>query len=57
MGLKIKGLKFIYEGKTRLMLDDQGKIKEHRDYFDFCSTTFKKVPIIGSFFTGFTQGS
>tara|TARA_B100000214_G_C23954888_1_gene622302 strand:- start:1360 stop:1785 length:426 start_codon:yes stop_codon:yes gene_type:complete len=50
MGLKIKGLEFLYNGTTRLIFDENGKVKEHRDYFDFCSGTFGKVPIIGRFF-------
>ena len=50
MGLKIKGLEFLYDGTTRLIFDEEGKIKEHRDYFDFCSGTFGRVPIIGGFF-------
>ena len=50
MGLKIKGLEFLYEGTTRLIFDEEGKVKEHRDYFDFCSGTFGKIPFIGSFF-------
>ena len=37
MGLKIKGLEFLYDGTTRLIFDEEGKIKEHSDYFDFCS--------------------
>ena len=49
MGLKIKGIEFIYDGTTRLIFDDEGKIKEHRDYFDFCSGTFGKIPVIGRF--------
>ena len=49
MGLKIKGLEFIYEGTSRLIFDEDGKVKEHRDYFDFCSGTFGKLPIIGNF--------
>ena len=49
MGLKIKGIEFLYEGTSRLIFDEQGKVKEHRDYFDFCSGTFGNVPIIGIF--------
>ena len=49
MGLKIKGIEFIYDGTTRLIFDDEGKIKEHRDYFDFCSGTFGNVPVLGAF--------
>ena len=50
MGLKIKGLEFLYDGKNRLIFDEEGKVKEHRDYFDFCSGTFGNVPVIGGFF-------
>ena len=50
MGLKIKGIEFIYDGITRLIFDEQGKVKEHRDYFDFCSGTFGNLPVIGVFF-------
>ena len=49
MGLKIKKLVFLYDGTTRLIFDQEGKVKEHRDYFDFCTGTFGKVPVIGSF--------
>ena len=49
MGLKIMGKEFIYPGKTRLIFADNGLIKEHRDYFDFCGPTFGPVPLLGSF--------
>ena len=49
MGLKIKGIEFLYEGKTKLILDQKGKFIEHRDYFDFYSGTFVNVPMIGGF--------
>ena len=50
MGLRIKGLEFLYDGTTRLIFDEEGKVKEHRDYFDFCSGTFGNIPVIGGFF-------
>ena len=50
MGLKIIGKEFIYPGTTRLKFSENGLIKEHRDYFDFCGPTFEPVPILGSFF-------
>ena len=50
MGLKIKGIEFVYDGTSRLIFDEVGKVKEHRDYFDFCSGTFGDIPIIGAFF-------
>ena len=49
MGLKILSKEFIYPGTTRLIFGETGKIKEHRDYFDFCGPTFKPVPILGTF--------
>ena len=49
MGLKIKGIEFVYPGTTRLLLNDAGKIVDHRDYFDFVGPTFGPVPVIGSF--------
>ena len=49
MGLKIMGKEFIYPGTTRLIFSENGLIKEHRDYFDFCGPTFGPVPILGSF--------
>ena len=49
MGLKIMGKEFIYPGTTRLLFAENGLIKEHRDYFDFCGPTFGPVPILGHF--------
>ncbi len=48
MGLKILNKEFIYPGTTRLIFSENGLIKEHRDYFDFCGPTFGPVPILGS---------
>ena len=47
MGLKIKGIEFIYPGTTRLSFNPDGKIGDHRDYFDFVGPTFAPVPVIG----------
>ena len=49
LGLKILDKEFIYPGTTRLTFGESGKIKEHRDYFDFCGPTFSPVPILGNF--------
>ncbi|MCP9888129.1 nuclear transport factor 2 family protein [Cyanobium sp. ATX 6A2] len=49
MGLKIKGVEFIYPGATRLLLNDADKIVDHRDYFDFVGPTFGPVPVLGGF--------
>ncbi|APD47297.1 MULTISPECIES: nuclear transport factor 2 family protein [Synechococcaceae] len=49
MGLKIKGLEFVYPGTTSLCIGANGKIVEHRDYFDFVGPTFAPVPVLGGF--------
>lgn len=49
MGLKIKGIEFLYPGTTVLRLNGEGKICDHRDYFDFVAPTFGPVPVLGSF--------
>ena len=49
MGLKIKGLEFVYPGVSRLRLDGDGRIADHRDYFDFMGPTFAPVPLVGPF--------
>ncbi|NQV10241.1 MAG: nuclear transport factor 2 family protein [Cyanobacteria bacterium] len=49
MGLKIKGMEFIYPGTTRLRIGADGAIVEHRDYFDFVGPTFAPVPVVGGF--------
>jgi hypothetical protein len=49
MGLKIKGIEFIYPGTTRLLFNEEGKICDHRDYFDFIGPTFEPVPVVGGF--------
>jgi hypothetical protein len=49
MGLKIKGIEFIYPGTSRLRLGADGRIVDHRDYFDFVGPTFTPVPLVGGF--------
>ncbi|MFO8238672.1 MAG: nuclear transport factor 2 family protein [Prochlorococcaceae cyanobacterium] len=49
MGLKIKAIEFIYPGTTRLLFNDEGRIVDHRDYFDFVGPTFAPVPLLGGF--------
>lgn len=49
MGLRIKGIEFVYPGTTRFRIGTDGKIIEHRDYFDFVGPTFEPVPVVGSF--------
>ena len=49
MGLKIKGIEFLYPGVSRLTLGKDGKIIDHRDYFDFIAPTLGPVPVVGGF--------
>ncbi len=49
MGLKIKGIELIYPGITRLLINNEGKVYDHRDYFDFVGPTFEPIPIVGGF--------
>ena len=49
MGLKIKGIEFIYPGVSRLKMNSEGKVISHRDYFDFIGPTFGPVPVLGGF--------
>ena len=49
MGLKIKGIELLYPGTSRLRLGADGRIVDHRDYFDFVGPTFTPVPLVGGF--------
>jgi len=49
MGLKIKGIEFVYPGVSRLHINGEGRIDAHRDYFDFVGPTFAPVPVVGGF--------
>ena len=49
MGLKIKGIEFVYPGASRLRFNAEGLIVDHRDYFDFVGPTFGPVPLLGGF--------
>ncbi|MFM7085621.1 MAG: nuclear transport factor 2 family protein [Cyanobium sp.] len=49
MGLKIKGIEFVYPGASRLRFNSEGWIIDHRDYFDFVGPTFAPVLLLGGF--------
>jgi hypothetical protein len=49
LGLKIRGIEFVYPGATRLRFGADGRIVDHRDYFDFVGPTFAPVPVLGPF--------
>ena len=44
LGLKIRGIEFVYPGVSRLHVDWQGVIDDHRDYFDLVGPTIGPVP-------------
>ena len=37
-----------FMGVSRLVFDDQGKIKEHIDFWDAASTIYESLPLIGA---------
>ena len=49
LGLKIRGIEFVYPGVSRLHFDATGLIDDHRDYFDFVGPAFGPVPLLGPF--------
>lgn len=49
LGLKIKGIEFLYPGVSRLRFAADGRIVDHVDYFDFVGPTFGPVPVLGPF--------
>ena len=44
LGLKIRGIEFVYPGVSRLHFDATGLIDDHRDYFDFVGPTSARCP-------------
>lgn len=44
---RCKGIEFLYLGATRLLPNEEGRICDHRDYFDFIAPTFGLVPVLG----------
>jgi hypothetical protein len=49
MGLRIRGRKFTSHGTSRLLFGADGKILDHRDYFDVVGPTFAPLPMLGPF--------
>jgi hypothetical protein len=49
MGLRICGMKLTYHGTSRLRFRADGKILDHRDYFDVVGPTFAPLPMLGRF--------
>ena len=43
------------EGATRLVLDEDGRVKEHRDYFDFWGDSLAAIPGLGAAYRRFMR--
>ena len=44
------GPRSTYDGTSRLVLDAQGKVIEHRDYFDLWGDTLGGLPGVGKLY-------
>ncbi len=47
----IKGTRYVVQGASRLLFDEQGKVMDHRDYWDPAEELWGKMPIIGGVVT------
>ncbi len=45
-----RGPKSAIEGTTKLTLDAQGKVVEHRDYFDLWGDALDALPVVGKLY-------
>ena len=43
------------EGTTKLVLDDEGRVAEHRDYFDLWGDSLRAMPLVGDAYRGFMR--
>lgn len=43
------------EGTTKLVLDADGRVAEHRDYFDLWGDSLSAMPLIGAGYTSFMR--
>lgn len=44
----LRGRAFSIEGATALVLDVQGRIADHQDYWDPASQVYERVPVLGA---------
>ncbi|GGP26119.1 nuclear transport factor 2 family protein [Silvimonas amylolytica] len=43
----IRGAQYVVQGASRLLFDQEGKVMDHRDYWDPAEDLWGKMPIIG----------
>ena len=48
----IRGKAYVIEGGTHFILDEQGLIAIHRDYWDAAQELYEKIPVLGAVLRG-----
>ncbi|PHY07860.1 MAG: isomerase [Alcaligenaceae bacterium] len=48
----IRGKAYVIEGGTHFVLDEQGLIAIHRDYWDAAQELYEKIPVLGAVLRG-----
>ena len=48
----LRGKAYVIEGGTRFVLDEQGLIAMHRDYWDAAQELYEKIPVLGAVLRG-----
>jgi hypothetical protein len=49
---KLRDKTYVIEGGTHFLLNDQGLIAEHRDYWDAAQELYEKIPLLGAVLRG-----
>ena len=48
----LRGKAYVIEGGTHFVLDEQGLIATHRDYWDAAQELYEKIPVLGAVLRG-----
>jgi hypothetical protein len=48
----LRGKAYVIEGGTHFVLDEQGLIVIHRDYWDAAQELYEKIPVLGAVLRG-----
>lgn len=48
----LRGKAYVIEGGTHFVLDEQGLIATHRDYWDSAQELYEKIPVLGAVLRG-----
>ena len=48
----LRGKAYVIEGGTHFVLDEQGLIAMHRDYWDAAQELYEKIPVLGAVLRG-----